>query len=112
MLRDCFYLIEFEAYGVSRRLPSLYSDFSQQRAVNPDGFAANVSAWQDVLQKATRAGLVPSNSEKSEILSIGIGEELLQSLESEKWGRPLALDTVIVSMAFFFLRVSSKVFDN
>lgn len=78
------------------RLPSLYSDFTLQRHVNPDGFAANVAAWEDVLQKATQAGLIPAPGNARDTLSLRTSEQLLSSLETKEWGRPLALDTVIV----------------
>lgn len=84
-------------WGDSGRLPSLYSDFAPQHSSNPDGFAANVSAWQDALIKAARAGMLPSDGGSSiDTLSIITGEALLQALETKEWGRPLALGTVIV----------------
>ncbi|CAF9939735.1 MAG: Charged multivesicular body protein 7 [Alectoria fallacina] len=77
------------------RLPSLYSDFTLQRYSNPDGFAANTAAWIDALTKAARAGLLPSDGADRDTLSLRTGENLLRSLETKEWGRPLALRTVI-----------------
>ncbi len=78
------------------RLPSLYSDFRLQRTTNPDGYTANVSAWQAALAKAARAGLLPSRSDGSDLLILNTGQELLRALETEELGRPLALETVVV----------------
>lgn len=89
------------------RLPSLYSDFSLQRYTNPDGYAANVVAWEDVLMKATFQGLTPGGPDGPNIFSLMTGEELLQELESREWGRPLALGTVFVSS-----HLVVAVFDN
>lgn len=77
------------------RLPSLYSDFTVQRHANPDGFAANAAAWISVLAKAAQAGLLPAPGAVHDTLSIKTGEDLLRSLETKEWGRPLALGTVI-----------------
>ena len=78
------------------RLPSLYSDFTLQRHINPDGFDANVAAWEEALQKSAAAGLIPTLGDAHDTLSVRIGEDLLRSLESKEWGRPLGLDTVFV----------------
>ena len=77
-------------------MASLYSDFSLQRHTNPDGYSANLAAWHDVLQKAVRAGLVPSDTTGPDILSLRTGEELLRALETKNEGRPLSLGIVIV----------------
>lgn len=83
--------------GCRARLPSLYSDFTPQRSSNPDGFSANIAAWQDVLGKAAQAGVLPAYAgAASDTLSFRTGEILLQALETKEWGRPLALGTVIV----------------
>lgn len=78
------------------RLPSLFSDFSLQRYSNPDGYAANVAVWEEVLTKAAREGLMPPGPDGPEFLSLRMGDELLQSLETREWGKPLALGKVIV----------------
>jgi len=76
------------------RLASLYSDFRLQRATNPDGYQANIKAWQKALTNATRAGVLPS---ANALLVLRTDEDLIRALESRDWGRPLALGAVIVS---------------
>ncbi|KAM0801760.1 Snf7-domain-containing protein [Usnea florida] len=88
-------IIEQEELFRRARLPSLYSDFTLQRYSNPDGFAANTTAWIGALAKAARAGLLPSIGADHDTLSLRTGNSLLQSLETKEWGRPLALRTVI-----------------
>lgn len=46
--------------------------------------------------KAAGEGLMPPGPDGPELLSIRMGEELLQSLETREWGKPLALGKVIV----------------
>ena len=79
------------------RLPSLYSDFTLLRSSNPDGFAANISLWLSALREATKAGKLSVAGGAVDRLSLTIGEELLQALETKEHGRPLALASVIVS---------------
>ena len=79
-------------------MSSLYSDFSLQRSSNPDGYEANVSAWVQALSKAAQAGLLPEHGSERDRLSLKTGEVLLKSLETKEWGRPLALETVIVGI--------------
>lgn len=88
--------VEREASSASKaRLSSLYSDFRPLRTVNPDGYAANVSAWQKALAGATRGGLIPAPGHGKDHLILNTGEDLLRALETKEWGRPLALGTVI-----------------
>ncbi|MCJ1423124.1 hypothetical protein MMC29_001005 [Sticta canariensis] len=102
------------------RLPSLYSDFSLQRYTNPDGFSANIAAWEDVLIKANGEGLIPAGPDGQEFLSLRTSEELLQSLETREFGRPLALGTVIDEAVLHqhlipveeFLHNSSSIYDQ
>lgn len=84
------------------RLPALYSDFSSQRTLNPDGYAANVSAWRRGLARLVRAGLLPSSSSStgsrsstSSLLVLHSDQRLLRALESKQYGRPLALSAVL-----------------
>lgn len=76
----------------SGRLPSLYSDFRHLRTNNPNGFLANVTAWKTVLSLASRQGLFPNTKDT---LILRTGEELVSSLVTKEWGRPLALETVL-----------------
>lgn len=80
-------------------MQSLYSDFRLQKTSNPDGYQANSSAWLRALTAAARAGLLPStrNSASSQPshLAFSSGDELAKSLQTQQWGRPLALQAVI-----------------
>ncbi|KHJ35291.1 putative snf7 family protein [Erysiphe necator] len=76
------------------RLPALYSDFEHLRITNPEGYAANVSAWLQGLAVATRSGVTPTIDKRPNLLSLSINEELLNALENEK-GRPLSIGIVI-----------------
>lgn len=78
------------------RLPSLYSDFQLQRTSNPDGFEANYTTWIETLSKAAWTGLLPAHGPNRTILSLEVGNDLLQALETKEYGRPLALGTVVV----------------
>ena len=82
------------------RLSSLYSDFQIQQSINPDGYTANVSAWVSALTQATFAGKVANGKDR---LSLKVGRELLQDLETKEWGRPMALGAVIVCPTFISL---------
>ncbi|KAH0343369.1 hypothetical protein KCU83_g8868, partial [Aureobasidium melanogenum] len=96
-------LLEFlrtheEAFRSRNRLQSLYSDFRLQKTSNPDGYQANSRAWLRGLTAAARAGRLPSASttagQPSHVV-FGSGEELSRALNSQQWGRPLALGAVI-----------------
>ena len=88
---------DLTAHTFRARLPSLYSDFRSQRTTNPDGYAANVSAWQAALAQAGQSGLLPSRSgDSSDLLILKTGQDLLQALESKDLGQPLALGAIIV----------------
>ncbi|KAK4920571.1 hypothetical protein LTR28_012875, partial [Elasticomyces elasticus] len=85
-----------EAFRSRARLASLYSDFRSQRAANPDGYAANTSAWLHALASASRAGLVPSSRPGARnTLVLDTGETLARALQTREWGRPLALGAVV-----------------
>jgi len=84
-----------DIYRSKARLASLYSDFRLQRAANPDGYQANIKAWQKAFANATRAGVVPS---AIDLLVLRTDEDPVRALESRDWGRPLALGAVIVSI--------------
>ncbi|KAI6383149.1 hypothetical protein MCOR25_000335 [Pyricularia grisea] len=90
------YLCQNEPSFRKARLPALYSDFLGQRASNPDGYAANVSAWRRALATAARSGLVnAAGSGSPNILVLGTDESLVRALESRQYGRPLALGVVV-----------------
>lgn len=77
-------------------MASLYSDFRHLRTTNPDGYAANIAAWQGTLANAAREGLLLTPGGSTDLLAIETGEELLRALQSPEWGRPAAIGTVIV----------------
>jgi charged multivesicular body protein 7 len=71
-------------------LPSLYSDFRYLKTTNPNGFDANVSAWKAVLADACKAGKLPRDK-----LVLSTSDDLVSSLQTRDWGRPLALGVVV-----------------
>ncbi|CZR63293.1 related to protein SNF7 [Phialocephala subalpina] len=73
------------------RLAALYSDFRHLQTTNPDGYTANLTAWRTGLSSAAKAGVLPDGSH----FSISFSEDLLRSLETKEWGRPLSLGTVV-----------------
>ncbi|CAK7220908.1 hypothetical protein SBRCBS47491_004347 [Sporothrix bragantina] len=95
------------------RLPALYSDFRGLQTTNPEGYAANVGAWRRGLASLVRGGMLPaaasvtskagkgktatttSSSASSNYLILTSGPALLDALQSDRYGRPLALDAVI-----------------
>lgn len=84
------------AYHTYRaRLAALYSDFRHLRTTNPDGYAANVEAWQKGLSNAAVSGHIPNHGSSGDLLILKVDEELLRQLDTKEWGRPLALGTVV-----------------
>lgn len=78
------------------RLASLYSDFRHQRSTNPDGYQANASAWLRALSAAAKAGLVPAQTDaQNDRLVLRTSDELARSLQTQEFGRPLALGAVV-----------------
>ncbi|KAL1902281.1 hypothetical protein Sste5346_001257 [Sporothrix stenoceras] len=93
------------------RLPALYSDFRGLRTTNPEGYAANVAAWRRALGSLVRGGMLPAaasilapSKRKSftttataarNFFVLTAGQPLLDALQSDRYGRPLALDAVI-----------------
>lgn len=77
------------------RLPALYADFRSQRTLNPDGYSANVIAWQGGLSCLAYNGLLYNVEPPSSALVLSVDETLSRALESKQYGRPLALSTAI-----------------
>lgn len=77
------------------RIPALYSDFTPQRTLNPDGYAANVAAWKRGLSSALLAGHAPTRSPHRSHFVLELDDSLLRSLESKQMGQPLALGAVL-----------------
>jgi charged multivesicular body protein 7 len=61
-----------------------------QKSTNPDGYIANVSAWEAALTRAALAGRLPSQNR----LSLETADELLDELASPQYGRPSGLGCV------------------
>jgi len=89
------FLVERDENFRKARLPALYSDFRAQRTLNPDGFQANVSAWRQALARAAWEGRIASQVSAPNIFVLNVDENLVRSLESKQFGRPLALGTVV-----------------
>jgi len=81
-------------HSSKNRLASLYSDFSNLKTTNPDGYRANVSAWKIALTNASRAAVIPGQGR----LCVKMDSDLLKELELRNLGRPVALDAVIVRL--------------
>ena len=76
------------------RLASLYSDFTPLKQTNPDGYAANITAWTSAIQCASRAGRLPGSG----ILTFS-PKALEARLDLPQLGRPAALGDVIVGVS-------------
>ncbi|KAG5986872.1 hypothetical protein E4U52_008174 [Claviceps spartinae] len=89
------YLSEHDPNFRKARLPALYADFRPQRTLNPDGYNANVTAWQDGLSFLAYHGLLSNAEPRSSALVLCVDQTLLRALESKQYGQPLALDSAI-----------------
>lgn len=73
------------------RIPSLYSNFSHLKELNPDGYDANIEAWGDLLTLLLNQGILPSS-----ILNIPVeGPSLPELLKLPVQGSPKGLETVL-----------------
>ncbi|KAJ5159641.1 uncharacterized protein N7482_006645 [Penicillium canariense] len=106
------YILNNEDAFRRNRLPSLYSDFTLQKKTNPDGYAVNIAAWEQALNRAAKRGYTSSrgvrvrsgsigssqsaagNRKKTDHLILRTDESLLRELELPEWGRPVALGAV------------------
>ncbi|GLI74139.1 hypothetical protein PoHVEF18_002373 [Penicillium ochrochloron] len=106
------YILNNEDAFRRNRLPSLYSDFTLQKKTNPDGYAVNLAAWEQALNRAAKRGYTSSrgvrvrsgsigspkntegNKKKTDHLILRTDESLLRDLELPEWGRPVALGAV------------------
>ncbi|CAG8949315.1 hypothetical protein HYFRA_00004941 [Hymenoscyphus fraxineus] len=90
------YLQSTEPQFRKARLAALYSDFRHLQTLNPDGYNANITAWQRGLHSALLSGHIPSStSAPPNLLSLSISPSLLRALDTKDWGRPLALGSVV-----------------
>ena len=62
-----------------------------QRTTNPDGYNANITAWQTALNRAADANLLPSRS----AFILHPTDRLLNALSSPQYGRQLGLGAVV-----------------
>lgn len=85
------FLVDNEPLFRQSRLPSLYSDLSNLRITNPEGFAANSQAWTSALTLLALSGKLPT--EQRVILSCS--DNLLVALSSPNYGRPVGLGAVL-----------------
>ncbi|EXJ78875.1 hypothetical protein A1O1_09277 [Capronia coronata CBS 617.96] len=85
------WLVENEPAFRKTRLPSLYSDLAVQKTSNPEGYAANVTAWQAALTRAALAGQLPFEQR----LILQTSDDLLNALASPHYGRPSGLGCVL-----------------
>jgi charged multivesicular body protein 7 len=91
------YLTTHEPLFRPSRLPSLYSDLSVQRTSNPEGYAANTTAWAAALVRASLAGRLPPEQDLN-LLVLNTGDALLDALASRTYGRPSGLGCVLDEM--------------
>jgi charged multivesicular body protein 7 len=85
------YLLQNEPSFRESRLPSLYSDLTNLRNTNPEGFAANAQAWTSALLRLAVAGNLPTEQR----LILSTSTDLLNALSSPTYGRPVGLGAVL-----------------
>lgn len=85
------WLVDNEPEFRKSRLPSLYSDLGQLKSSNPDGFAANATAWQAALKRAALAGQLPTEQK----IILRTSEQLLEAFRSPQYGEPTGLGLVL-----------------
>jgi charged multivesicular body protein 7 len=79
----------------------LYSDFPAHENTNPHGYRANLDAWRHALVAAAREGLIPGDAKSeqdNDRLLLSTGETLARALDTNEFGRPVALGRVVVSL--------------
>ncbi|KAH4050259.1 hypothetical protein HBH98_094040 [Parastagonospora nodorum] len=97
--RDMTELLEYilqheEAFQNQHRLSSLYADFRQQLEVNPEGYHANIAAWNKALTNAARAGVIPVRGTARSPFTILATDGLAQALLHPQHGKPTCLPAV------------------
>ncbi|EXJ56135.1 hypothetical protein A1O7_09066 [Cladophialophora yegresii CBS 114405] len=86
------YLVAHEPLFRPTRLPSLYSDLAVQKKTNPEGYAANATAWTAALTRLALAGRLPPDLNT---LVLRTGAALLDALASPTYGPPNGLGCVL-----------------
>ncbi|RMZ75913.1 hypothetical protein DV738_g5239, partial [Chaetothyriales sp. CBS 135597] len=102
------WLVDNEPSFRKSRLPSLYSDLSVQKRTNPEGYAANVQAWQAALTSAALAGQLPTE----QLFILQTGDGLVAALASPQFGRPSGLGAVIDDSIREGKMIEAKDFDQ
>ncbi|KAL6710242.1 hypothetical protein ACN47E_009188 [Coniothyrium glycines] len=97
--REMTELLEFilqheEAFANQHRLSSLYTDFSRQLELNPEGYHANIAAWNKALTDAARAGVIPAQGATHDLLGIRASDHLARALQHPQYGKPTCLPAV------------------
>lgn len=82
------FILEREEFRKSR-IPSLYSEFSTLRELNPEGFDANIDAWSNLL-----TALAMSNFGDSKV-SITTYPDICQFLSLPDHGKPLGMKVIL-----------------
>ncbi|KAL5116478.1 hypothetical protein ACEQ8H_005599 [Pleosporales sp. CAS-2024a] len=93
------YILQHEdAFKNQYRLSSLYADFGQQLEVNPEGYHANIAAWNKALTDAARVGLMPQprgvRDTTTDCLIIRATDDLARALQHPQYGMPTCLPAV------------------
>lgn len=82
--------IKSNSFFTPTRLNSLYSDFENLQIINPEGYEANLHAWNDLLVSLLMKGcFAPASSLSIPALSLS------QSLSIPQYGKPRALALVL-----------------
>jgi hypothetical protein len=81
----------------SDRLRALYSDFSKLAILNKYAFDTNVSYWRQVILDCSQQGHLGC----SEYATVINTDTIAEKFQRPVMGKPLALDTVLVSHTVF-----------
>lgn len=79
------------------RLSYLYSDVSQARQNNPQGFASTVAWWSNLVHDIVTRGLQDGEGEASDKLIWHLDPDFIDRLRWDGVGRPTGLGAVTVS---------------
>ncbi|KAI7852395.1 Snf7-domain-containing protein [Circinella umbellata] len=90
---SCQY-IDFDLNNPTKRLTSLYSDFSKLAILNQYGYDANVSYWKSLILDCNMQGLLGSNNYRLVFNANELPDQFLRP----GIGKPLALDSVVNEM--------------
>ncbi|KAG0186688.1 hypothetical protein DFQ28_007422 [Apophysomyces sp. BC1034] len=83
--------VDFDLDNPTKRLHSLYSDFSKLKLLNPYGYECNVSYWRTVILDSNARGYLGSSEHYLAIDSSELGDKL----ERTGMGKPLSIDSVL-----------------